>query len=129
MRLGFLALAVTLQGALATVAHVESFSVDVPFAFLAGGKSFTAGAYTVDSVASGVVVIRGAGSSEAAAVLVSPAGYSDTAKTGLIFERTLEMQVLTSVKLNNGLTVMIVPAKRMTAGITMARKGVALTHP
>src|SRR5580765_5779305 len=93
-----LALAVSLMGALTTVAHAEPFSIDVPFAFEAGGKSFPAGAYTVDSVASGVLVIRGAVSAESAAVLVSPAGYSDSLKAGLVFEKSSNMPVLTAVK-------------------------------
>ncbi len=40
----------------------RAFSIEVPFAFEAGGKNFPAGAYTVDSVTSGVLVIRGASS-------------------------------------------------------------------
>lgn len=124
-----LALGVSLLGALTTVAHAESFSVEVPFAFEAGGKSFPAGAYTVDSVASGVLMIRGAASAETAAVLVSPAGYSDSSKTGLIFERSLEMPMLSAVRLSSGLTVTIIPAKRLAASLTLPPKGVALSHP
>jgi hypothetical protein len=124
-----LALAVSLMGALTTVAHAEAFSIDVPFAFEAGGKNFPAGAYTVDSVASGVLVIRGAASAESAAILVSPAGYSDSSKTGLIFERESDMPVLSAVRLSSGLMVTIVPAKRLTANLTMPPKGVALSHP
>src|SRR5258706_5155456 len=64
-----LALAVSLMGALTTVAHAEPFTIEVPFAFEAGGKSLPAGAYAVDAVASGVLVIRGATSPDPAAVL------------------------------------------------------------
>jgi hypothetical protein len=124
-----LVLAVSLMGALTTVAHAESFSIEVPFAFEAGGKSFPAGTYTVDSVASGVLLIRGTSSPEAAAVLVSPAGYSDSSKTGMVFERNAETPVLSAVKLNSGLTVTIIPAKRLTASVTLPPKGVALSHP
>ena len=123
------ALAVSLMGALTTVAHAEPFSIAVPFAFAAGGKSFPAGDYIVDSVASGVLVIRGANSAERAAILVSPAGYSDSSKIGLVFERSSEMPVLTTVKLSSGLTVMIIPAKRLSASLTLPPKGVALSHP
>jgi hypothetical protein len=122
-------LAVSLMGTLTTVAHAEAFSIDVPFAFEAGGKNFPAGNYTVDSVASGVLVIRGATSPEAAAVLVSPAGYSDSSKTSLIFERGSDMPVLSVVKLSSGLTVTVVPAKRLAANLTLPPKGVALSHP
>ncbi len=124
-----LALAVSLMGVLTTVAHAQAFSIEVPFAFEAGGRSFPAGAYTVDSVASSVLVIRGATSPEAAAVLVSPAGYSDSSKTSLIFERSSEMPVLSAVKLSSGLMVTVIPAKRLTANLTMPPKGVALSHP
>jgi hypothetical protein len=124
-----LTLAVSLLGALTTVAHAESFSIEVPFAFEAGSKNFSAGAYTVDSVASGVLVIRGATSTESTAVMVTPAAYSDSPKMGLIFERGSDMPVLSAVRLSNGLMVNIVPAKRLAANLTMPPKGVALSHP
>ncbi len=124
-----LAFAVSLMGALTTVAHAESFSIDVPFAFEAGGKSFAAGDYTVDSVANGVLVIRGGVSAESAAILVAPAGYSDSSKTGLIFEKNTDMPVLSAVRLSSGLTVTIIPAKRLAVNLTVPPKGVALSHP
>ena len=124
-----LALAVSLMGALTTAAHAEAFSIEVPFAFEAGGKSFPAGAYTVDSVASGVLVIHSATSSESAAVMISPAGYSDSSKTGLVFERSSELPVLTAARLSSGLTVTLIPAKRLSASLTLPPKGVALSHP
>jgi hypothetical protein len=123
------ALAVSLMGALTTVAHAEAFSIDVPFAFEAGGKSFPAGDYTVDSVASGVLVIRGAASSEKAVILVSPAGYSESPKMGLIFEHSSEMPVLSAVRLSSGLMVTVIPAKRLAVNLTLPPKGVALSHP
>jgi hypothetical protein len=124
-----LTLALSLMGALTTVAHAESFSIAVPFAFEAGGKNFPAGNYSVDSVASGVLVIRGAISAESAAVLVSPAVYSDSSKTGLVFEKNSDMPVLSAVRLSSGLTVTIIPAKRLNASMTLPPKGVALSHP
>jgi hypothetical protein len=124
-----LALAVSLMGALTTVAHAEAFSIEVPFAFEAGGKNFPAGAYTVDSIASGVLIIRGAASAERAVLLVSPAGYTDSSKMGMVFERSSEMPVLSAVKLSSGLTVTIIPAKRLAANLTMPPHGVALSHP
>jgi hypothetical protein len=124
-----LALAVSLMGLLTTVAHAEPFLIEVPFALEAGGKSFPAGAYTVDSVASGVLIIRGTTSSETAAVLVAPAGYSDSLKTGLVFERSAEMPVLSAVKLSSGLRVTIIPANRLAASLTLPPKGAVLSHP
>jgi len=124
-----LALAVSLMGALTTAAHAEAFSIEVPFAFEAGGKNLPPGAYTVDSVASGVLVIRGAASSEKVAIMVSPAGYTDSSKIGLVFEKSSEMPVLSVVKLGSGLTMMVIPAKRLASGLTLPPKGVALSHP
>jgi hypothetical protein len=124
-----LALAVSLMGALTTVARADSFSIDVPFAFEAGGKNFTAGDYTVASVANGVLVIRGGASSESAAILVAPAGYSDSPTTGLIFERNTDMPMLSAVRLGSGLTVTVVPAKKLAVNSTLPPKGVALSHP
>ena len=124
-----LTLAMSLMSALTTVAHAESFSIDVPFAFGAGGKNFPAGSYSVNSVASGVMVIRGAGSAESVAVLVSPDGYSDSSKTGLVFSKGSELTMLSAVKLSSGLKVTIIPAKRLTASLTLPPKGVALAHP
>ena len=124
------ALAVSLMGgALTTVAHAEAFSIDVPFAFEAGGKNFPAGAYSVDSVASGILVIRGAIPAERVAILVSPAGYTDESKTGLIFEHSSETPVLSAVRLSSGLMVTVIPAKRLAVNLSMPPKGVALSHP
>ena len=123
-------LAVSLLGALATVAHAEGFSVEVPFAFEAAGRSFPAGTYTVDSVASGVLVIRGLTSAGSAAIMVSPSSYSASAKTSLVFERNASVPVLSTVNLNSGLTLTIMPSRRLTATLTLPSKGsMVLSHP
>ena len=75
-------LALGLVGALATAAHAESFSAEVPFAFAAAGKNFPAGAYTVDSIAGGVIMIHNARSGETASVMASPAAYAAVPKPG-----------------------------------------------
>src|ERR1700704_5067151 len=84
-------LALSLAGAMATMAHAESFAVEVPFAFEAVGKSFPTGPYTVDSVGNGVVVIRGATSADTAAIMVSPSESAATPKSSLIFDKGTEM--------------------------------------
>src|SRR5258708_1531640 len=87
-----------LIGALASAAHAETFSVQVPFAFMAAGKSMPAGTYNVDPVASGVLLIHGIG--ESAAVQVSASGYAAPgAKPSLIFNRSSDMPVLSSVNM------------------------------
>jgi hypothetical protein len=68
----------------------------------------------------GVLVIRGTTPAETAAIMVSPAGYSDS-KMGLVFERNAETPVLSAVKLSSGLMVTVIPA--------VPTKGVALSHP
>src|ERR1700733_15386249 len=83
-----LTLAGSLLGMLATVAHAESFSVEVPFAFEAAGKSFPAGAYTVDSITSGVLVIRGAVSADTAAIMVSPSEQATAPKSSVVFDKS-----------------------------------------
>ena len=70
-------LALGLMGAMATAAHAESFSAEVPFAFEAAGKSFPAGVYTVDSISGGVITIHNASSGESAAMMASPATLAE----------------------------------------------------
>lgn len=124
-----LALAVSLMGALTTVAHAKPFSIEVPFAFEAGGKKFPAGAYMVDPVTSGVVVIRAQLPLRRPRCWFRQAGSTDSSKVGLVFERSSETPVLSAVKLSSGLTVTIIPAKRLSASLTLPPKGVALPHP
>lgn len=123
-------LALGLMGALATVAHAESFSIEVPFAFEAAGKNFPSGAYTVDSAVSGVILIHNATSGESAAVMATPMAYATVAKPGMVFEKGPDMAMLSGVNLNSGLTLTVAPAKRLTATLTLPSKGsVVLSHP
>jgi len=123
-------LAFGMAGAMATMAHAESFAVEVPFAFEAAGKSFPAGPYTVDAVSNGLLVIRGATSADTAAIMVSPSESAATPKSSLIFDKGTEMAELSRVNLSSGLILSVMPAKRLTATLTLPPKGsVALTHP
>jgi hypothetical protein len=47
----------------------------------------------------------------------------------LVFERSSETRVLSAAKLSSGLTVTVIPAKRLSASLTLPPKGVALSHP
>src|SRR5579864_5436036 len=87
-------LTVIFMGLLATAARAESFSVQVPFAFEAAGKSFPAGTYTVEAATSGVVTIRGATSIDTGALIALPALYSDTLKPSLVFDKRSDLAVL-----------------------------------
>ena len=123
-------LALGLMGALATAAHAESFSADVPFAFEAAGKSFPAGVYTVDSISGGVIMIHNATSGEAAAMMASPATMASVAKPGMVFDKSSDVATLAGVNLTSGLTLTVAPAKRLTASLTLPSKGsVVLSHP
>ena len=123
-------LAFGLAGAMASMAHAESFAVEVPFAFEAAGKSFPSGLYTVDSVSNGVLIIRGATSTDTAAIMVSPSESTSPPKSSLIFDKGPQMASLSRVNLSSGLILSVMPAKRLTAAVTLPPKGpVALTHP
>jgi hypothetical protein len=124
-------LALSLLAALAPLADAESFSVRVPFPFIAGGKSLPAGTYTMDPIASGVLVIRGDSGADSAAVATSPSTSTGApAKPSLSFDRTPDLTVLSSVRMDSGLTFTLVPAKRLSATIAVpAKVGVALVHP
>ena len=123
-------LALGLMGAMATAVHAESFSAEVPFAFEAAGKSFPAGAYTVDSILGGVIMIHNAASGETAAMMASPAALAEIPKPGMVFDKSSEVATLSGVNLTNGMTLTIATAKRLTASLTLPSKGsVVLSHP
>jgi hypothetical protein len=124
-------LALSLMGALATAANAESFSVQVPFAFTAAGKSLPAGTYTVDPITSGILVLRGDSAAGSATFAASPSGSVEIpAKPSLSFDRTSDLPVLSSVRMDSGKTFALAPAKRLTAALAKPAKGtVALSHP
>ena len=123
-------LALGLMGALATAAHAESFSAEVPFAFEAAGKSFPAGVYTVDSISSGVIMIHNAASGETAAMMALPASLAEIPKAGMVFDKSASLATLSGVNLTSGLALTVAPAKRLTASLTLPSKGsVVLSHP
>ena len=123
-------LALGLMGAMATAVHAESFSAEVPFAFEAAGKSFPAGAYTVDSILGGVIMIHNAASGETAAMMASPATLAEIPKPGMVFDKSASLATLSGVNLTSGMTLTIAPVKRLTATLTLPSKGsVVLSHP
>lgn len=120
-----------LMGVLASTAYAETLSVQVPFAFAAAGKRLPAGTYTVDSVASGVVMIRGASAAESAAVQAySSETMARAAKPSLIFLRSSDMPVLSGVNTESGMIFTIPPDKRVPVAPALRAKGTAvLSHP
>lgn len=125
------ALALTLIGATATVARAEGFSVRVPFPFAASGKMLPAGTYTVEPIATGLLVIRGATADETVAIAAFPAGYAETAANpSLSFTGSPDLAVLSRIRMDNGMTFSVMPAKRLAAATAVPAKGtVALSHP
>ena len=121
----------SLMGALTGAAYAETLSVQVPFAFAAAGKRLPAGTYTVDSAASGVVMIRGASAAESAAVQAySSETMARAAKPSLIFFRSSDIPVLSGVNTESGLMFTIPPEKRAPAAAALRSKGtVVLAHP
>jgi len=126
----YFTMSLSLMSALAATARAESFSVQVPFAFAAGGKNLPAGSYTVDPIAVGILLIRGGTSGESAAVVASPENTGMPDRPSLSFDRTSDVPLLSSVRMDSGLTFTVVPAKRLAAKIAVPAKGsVALAHP
>lgn len=125
------ALTLTLAGTMAAAARAESFSVHVPFAFAASGKNLPAGTYTVEPIAAGILVIRGATAADTATIAASPAGYTDTsANPSLSFAPSPELAVLSGIRMDSGMTFSVMSAKHLAAAAALSSKGtVALSHP
>jgi hypothetical protein len=120
-----------LFGSLAAAAHAESFSITVPFAFTASGKNLPAGTYSVEPVAAGLLVIRGASAADTATISAAPGGDTMTpANAALRFESQPEIAVLSSIRMESGMTFAVMPAKHLASASPVPAKGtVALSHP
>jgi len=124
------ALGLVSLAALAGLARAESLSIAVPFAFTAAGKTLPAGSYTIDT-GSGILLIHGATAAESAAFQASASGLTAPGtKPGLIFNRTAEGAVLSSVNMDSGVAYTPVASKRLPVSSSIPSKGsVALSHP
>ncbi len=98
-------------------AHAETFTMSVPFAFSAGGKTLPAGSYAVD-VSSMVLTLRGSGGS--AMMLAIPSTSSVSGKTGVDFDESREVATLATVKLASGLVYTVPMALKQTALKTLS---------
>jgi hypothetical protein len=122
--------AVVILGAMAAAMQAENFAIHVPFPFAVAGKTLPAGDYTVEPVAAGLLMIRGAKATDTVAIAASPAEYKGTANPSLSFANGPDMAVLSGVRMDSGMTFSIMPAKRMAATMAVPAKGtVALSHP
>src|SRR5947207_8773414 len=91
-----------LTGALAGTAHAEILSVQVPFAFVAAGKSLPAGTYMVESVASGILIIHGDSAEPIAIQAHAADSTARGTKPSMMFIRNSDMPVLSSVNMESG---------------------------
>src|ERR1700680_4290350 len=100
---GLLALATSLSAETALV------NVNVPFAFVAGGKVMPAGSYTIEEPSTGgVLLIRGKQPNSTALVLALNAGPSTTNHAGVTFNRRGSVVVLSSVNVPGGASYSLV---------------------
>jgi hypothetical protein len=107
---GLLALAASLSAETALV------TVNVPFAFVAGGKVMPAGSYTIEEPSSGgVLLIRGNQPNSTALVLALNAGPSTTNHAGVTFNRRGSVVVLSSVDVPGGASYSLVAPEHKAA--------------
>ena len=125
-----LATAFTLLGALAAAAHAESFFIHVPFAFEAAGKTLPPGDYSIEPIATGLLIVRGATAADTVAIPASPLGITDTANPSLSFAHGTDGAVLSGIRMDSGMTFSVASSKRLAAATAVPAKGpVALSHP
>ncbi len=116
---GLLALAMSLS------AETALINVNVPFAFLAGGKALPAGHYTIGQPSnSGVLLIRGTQPNSAALVLAVNAGPTGSNHAGVTFSRLGSTVVLSTVDIPGAASFAIIPPGQKTA----AALSVVLPH-
>jgi hypothetical protein len=104
--------------ALATSMNAESalITVNVPFAFVAGGISMPAGAYTIGQpTMHGVLLLRGTQPNSTAMVLAAEGGPSTATQAGVTFSRRGSAVVLSTVDVPGGQTYSLLNAEHRTA--------------
>jgi len=107
---GLVALATSLSAETALV------NVNVPFAFMAGGKVMPAGSYTIEEPTNGgVLLIRGSQPNSTALVLAVNAGPSSTNHAGVTFNRRGSVSVLSGVDVPGGASYLLVAPEHKAA--------------
>lgn len=113
---GLVALATSLSAETALV------NVNVPFAFVAGGKMMPAGSYTIEEpTTGGVLLIRGNQPNSTALVLALNAGPSSTNHAGVTFNRRGSVAVLSTIDVPGGASYSLVaPQHKTAAAVSLA---------
>jgi hypothetical protein len=107
---GLLALATSLSAESAMV------NVNVPFAFVAGGKVLPAGSYTIEEPSTGgVLLIRGTEANSSAMIIAVNGGPSNASHAGVTFSRRGSMVVLSTVSVPGGFSYSLVAPEQKTA--------------
>jgi hypothetical protein len=87
------------SGAISSLSASPSLQVNVPFAFVVGGKEFAAGQYRIEQTNAGVVFVQGAG--QGVAVLSVPAELNKVgAATALSFTSSQSREYLTGIQVD-----------------------------
>jgi len=107
---GLLALAMSLS------AESPILTVNVPFAFMAGGNVMPAGAYTIEEPAiHGVLLLRGSQPNSTAMLLAVNGGPTSSTHAGVTFSRRGSEVVLSTVTVPGGSNYMLVAPEHKTA--------------
>ena len=122
------AAAFAMIGAWGVAAHAETLTVHVPFAFEASGKSLPAGDYTFESVAIGLLVMRGATAADTVAIVASPSGYTDAANPSVSFASGTEIAVLSRIRMDGGMTFAVRSLRPLPSAAVPVKSPVALSH-
>ena len=104
--------------------QAETLSVQIPFAFTAGGKTLPAGSYTMSSLVDRVLMIQG--NSPDASVTVMIAAGEAAGKTGAVFSQASGKSVLSKVEFMNG-SVELMSPEHHTASVPQPAAASALT--
>jgi hypothetical protein len=104
--------------ALATSMNAESalITVNVPFAFVAGGTTMPAGAYIIEQpTMHGVLLLRGSQPNSTAMVLAVNGGPSNATQAGVTFSRRGSAVVLSTIEVPGGQSYSLLPPEHRTA--------------
>jgi len=113
---GLLAFAMSLS------AETALINVNVPFAFMAGGKALPAGQYTIgEGSGGGFLLIRGNQPNSTALVLAVNSGQSGNSQAGVKFSRHGATVVMSAIDVPGGASYSIVSTdQKTTAAMSVA---------